>query len=71
MVGITKQLNFPFFPSRATVKMAAFKLLDRVMPKIVADTANVAATGNGEDEDFCELPFRLVSQMREKVLPRL
>ena len=41
--------------------MAAFKLLDRVMPKIVADTANVAVTGKREDEDYCELPFRLVS----------
>ena len=49
----------------ATVKMAAFSLLDRVMPKIVADTANVAATGKREDEDVCELPFRLVELLTQ------
>ena len=38
------------------MKLAAFKLLDRVMPKIISATAGSAE----DDDDVCELPFRLV-----------
>ena len=47
--------NLPSYSFRSTVKMAAFKLLDRVMPKIVSTTG-----GAEDDDDVCELPFRLV-----------
>ena len=55
----------PDSPGGVTVKTAVFKLLDRVMPRIVADTSNVALTGSGEGEDVCELPFRLVELLAQ------
>ena len=55
----------PDSPGGVTVKTAVFKLLDRVMPRIVADTSNVALTGSSEGEDVCELPFRLVELLAQ------
>ena len=49
-----------------TVKMTVSQLLDRVIPKTVVDPTNVAVTaGNREDEDLCELPFRLVELLTQ------